>query len=183
MSRMRPLALAIVLVACGGTPKEETTPRPPALCEKVADHLVGIMREGKEDAPPEAIDKVTRSLIDTCKTTLWSGHAQECFLALKAFDEQANRCAEMLTIEQRDAAGAAIDAAFPKKTDEQAPAPRPPAASEAPPLAPPPPAPAPVVPQGAKRAISDDAAPKDAPKQRAPRSPAPKTGDPCDGGE
>lgn len=195
MAAMRYSWIAIVLAACGGAPKEPAAPELPNLCEKTADHLVGLMAAGTaEPAPQEAVDKITRFLIETCTKTAWSVEAQQCFLGLKELPE-ADRCAPLLTIEQRDAADAAIKDAFQN----------PPAAGAGDSGAtPPPPAPPPAQPMQADGPVGPEdgeegqeegqeegeMGKKDSEpmKQRKPtrrtRGGSPGvTGDPCDGGE
>lgn len=114
--------LVLWLAACGGKPAAETTPKGPAQCERVGDHLVGLMTAGldasrPEERPTEVIDKLTRLIIDQCTLGGWSADAQTCFLSVRSLAEDAaawDRCAGYLTVEQRDALPRAIDAAFGK---------------------------------------------------------------------
>jgi len=111
------------LAGCGGRPPLETAPKGPSQCERVGDHLVGLMtagfREAKaEERPTEVIDKLTKLIIDLCAKGPWSADAQQCFLSVGSLTEDLatwDRCAGYLTVEQRDALPAAIDAAFGKQ--------------------------------------------------------------------
>ncbi len=132
MSRL--LILASVLAACGGGAKQvDTTPvkaGAPA-CEKMADHLVGLMKQGAAaGAPQEASDRITQVLIERCTVDGWSIAAQQCFLGVATLEE-SDRCAPMLTVPQRDAADRAMKDAFPEAAG---------AAAGSPGGAPPPPA-------------------------------------------
>jgi hypothetical protein len=117
------LAASLVAAAgCGGPPAQATTPAPPGPtgCERVGDHLVGLLTAGFGDAPAEerpteAIDRLTRVVIDLCTRGGWSADAQQCFLTVGPPAEDVatwDRCAGLLTVEQRDALPGAIDAAF-----------------------------------------------------------------------
>lgn len=150
---MRALWLAIAVAGCGASKSEPAAPRGPAPCERVGDHLVGLMTAGfqgtPEERPTEAIDKLTRVLVELCEQGRWSTDAQQCFLEVGALVD-ADRCAGLLTVEQRDAFPRAIDGAF------GAPGARPGAQSGTPPA---------------------EAAPPTAAPRQAPPS------DPCEGGE
>jgi hypothetical protein len=140
MVRMLGLAIAIVAggLGCGGTPVPETTPKGPTQCERVGDHLVGLMTKGyadlpAEQQPTEVIDKLTKVIIDLCTRGGWSADAQQCFLKLGSLTEdlaQWDTCAGYLTVEQRDQLPKAVDAAFGSRTTPAAPAE--PAPAEAP---------------------------------------------------
>lgn len=116
------LVLACAAAGCGGKPAPETAPKGPAQCERVGDHLVGLMTAGFRDAKPEerpteVIDKLTKLIIDLCVTGAWSADAQQCFLSVGSLTEDLatwDRCAGYLTVEQRDELPRAIDAAFGK---------------------------------------------------------------------
>jgi len=129
MAPMAPLAVvaaAVLAVAaaagCGGKPAPETTPKGPAPCERVGDHLVGLLTKGfdgpAEERPTEAIDKLTRVIVELCTRGGWSADAQQCFLTVGSPAEDIatwDRCAGYLTVEQRDELPRAIDAAFGKQ--------------------------------------------------------------------
>jgi hypothetical protein len=115
-------ALAAALAGCGGKRAPETAPRGPAPCERVGDHLVGLLTKGfegpAEERPTEAIDKLTRVLVELCTRGGWSADAQQCFLTVGPPAEDVatwDRCAGYLTVEQRDELPRAIDAAFGKQ--------------------------------------------------------------------
>ena len=106
-------------LGCGGTPAPETTPKGPTRCERVGDHLVGLMTAGfselpAEQQPTEVIDKLTKVIIELCARG-WSAEAQQCFLQVGSLTEDLaawDRCAGYLTVEQRDQLPQAVDAAF-----------------------------------------------------------------------
>jgi len=114
------LALLAALAACGGKPAPAPTPKGPAPCERVGDHLVGRLITGIEGAPAEerpteVIDKLTRIIVELCTRGGWSADAQQCFLTVGPPAEDVatwDRCAGYLTAEQRDELPKAIDAAF-----------------------------------------------------------------------
>ena len=114
-------ALVLVLVACSskGPVDPSQTPAGPKPCEKMADHMVQLMTADKAGEKPsdslrDAKDKLTRLLIERCTKDKWTLDAQHCFEALPSLDK-LDSCAPLLTVEQRDALPAAIDAAFPKQ--------------------------------------------------------------------
>lgn len=116
------LAASVLAAGCGGKPAPETPPKGPAPCERVGDHLVGLLTAGIADAPDEerpteVIDKLTKVIIDLCARGGWSADAQQCFLTVGPPAEDVatwDRCAGYLTVEQRDELPRAIDAAFGK---------------------------------------------------------------------
>ena len=117
------LALATALAGCGGKPAPAPAPKGPAPCERVGDHLVGLLTAGldgapAEERPTEVIDKLTQILIELCTRGGWSADAQQCFLTVGPPAEDVatwDRCAGYLTVEQRDELPKAIDAAFGKQ--------------------------------------------------------------------
>ena len=124
--RLAPFFVSAVLAssagACGGKPAPETAPKGPTQCERVGDHLVGLLTAGFQDAPAEerpteVIDKLAKVLIDLCARG-WSADAQQCFLTVGPPAEDVatwDRCAGYLTVEQRDELPRAINAAFGKQ--------------------------------------------------------------------
>jgi hypothetical protein len=129
VTRTALLAASALLAGCGGKPAPAPAPKGPTPCERVGDHLVGLLTAGFEGAPAEArpteaIDKITRVLIELCTRGGWSADAQQCFLTVgpPAEDVAAwDRCAGLLTAEQRDELPRAIDAAFGTKGDGEVP--------------------------------------------------------------
>jgi len=117
----RSIAVAMLLAGCsGGAPKDPTyTPAGPKPCERMADHLVGLMQPKDEtgkpiDPDPDTADKITRVLIRTCTDDKWTIDAQTCVEQLQTFQD-FERCAPLLTVEQRDSLVHTFDAAFPNK--------------------------------------------------------------------
>jgi len=117
-----------VLPACGGKAAPATpAPKGPTQCERVGDHLVGLLTAPlagapEEERPTEVIDKLTRIFIDLCSRG-WSADAQQCFLTVGPPAEDVatwDRCAGYLTVEQRDELPKAIDAAFGKQAPRDA---------------------------------------------------------------
>jgi hypothetical protein len=163
------LLTAIVLAGCGGAARPPATPiaaAGPSPCEQVADHLVGVMRPTDPD-PSDArladtIDVISRVIVERCTQDGWSEAARACFRGLASLDE-GDRCAEHLTVEQRDAAGRAMDDAFAARP-------------------PPPPAPPPT-------SSPPDRGPAEAERRPTGSSRPPKpppvrsTADPCEGGQ
>jgi hypothetical protein len=120
--------LFLVLTACSAPAAPPEAPKGPKPCERVADHLVGLMTAGMDETerPTETIDKLTKVIIQLCTDGKWSADAQACFLKVGSLAEEAeawDRCATMLTIEQRDALPKAIDAAFGPAPDDKPPPP------------------------------------------------------------
>jgi hypothetical protein len=126
MTRATLLLLPLALAACPAGPVSEPTPvAGPTECERMADHLVGAMLpkdSGKpSDGETAVVDKLTRMLIRECVDMKWSVDAQKCFATINEMTE-ADKCAPLLTTQQRDSADAAIDKVFPKKPAPSAPA-------------------------------------------------------------
>lgn len=122
---MTRLLLFFALAGCPGKgPVDPTyTPAGPKPCEKMADHIVGLMtpkdpQTGKPvDAHRETADKITKVLIDTCTNDKWTQDAQKCWLELASFKD-VEKCSPLMTVEQRDNFGKAMDAALPRAKPE-----------------------------------------------------------------
>ena len=115
---MRRVVIAIVLAGCPSKQPVDPahTPAGPKPCEKMADHLVGLMTPTDASGKPiekerETADAITRVLIDRCTTDKWTMDAQQCFLSIKELAE-ADRCASLLTVDQRNQMDAAMDQAL-----------------------------------------------------------------------
>jgi hypothetical protein len=123
---MPPTRLLVVLVfaGCPGRPPADPvhTPAGPGPCERMADHLVGLMQP-VDPATGQAIERdrdtadlIARTLITRCTEDRWTLDAQRCFLGLASIPE-ADRCAPLLTVEQRDAMDAAMEQALGPRPD------------------------------------------------------------------
>ncbi len=121
--------LLLILAACpSSAPKDPTyTPAGPKPCEQMADHVVGLMQPtdpttGKQvEQNRETADAITRVLIDTCTKDKWTQDAQRCWSGLASFRD-VEKCAPLMTIEQRENFGRAMDAALPRKAVDAKPA-------------------------------------------------------------
>jgi hypothetical protein len=132
---MRRAVIALLLAGCPG--KQPVDPSHaaagPKPCERMADHLVGLMTPTDANGKPiqkeqETADTITRVLIDRCTKDAWTIDAQTCFLELKALAE-ADRCASLLTVAQRQAMDSAMDTTLgprPEKDGVTSPPPPPP---------------------------------------------------------
>ncbi len=107
------LALAFVLVACGGaTPKEPTIDKAQQakLCRSTSDHLVLLITGDQTGGVPTA-DRLRTNLLAECTDRLWSSEAMDCFTKLATIDK-ADTCAPYLTVPQRDGFQQAIESAL-----------------------------------------------------------------------
>jgi hypothetical protein len=115
------LVLLVMLAGCPSSqPKDPTyTPAGPKPCEKMADHVVGLMQPvdpvtGKQvDANRETADAITRVLIETCTKDKWTQDAQRCWSQLADFRD-VEKCSPLMTVEQREGFGRAMEAALPR---------------------------------------------------------------------
>lgn len=116
---MRYALLLVLLAACPSKgPKDPAfTPAGPKPCERMADHVVGLMqphdpKNGKAiDAQQETADAITRVLIERCTKDRWTEDAQKCFSSLTEL-AGADKCAPLLTVDQRNAADQAMASAL-----------------------------------------------------------------------
>ena len=121
MTAMR-FALCLMLAGCPSSgPKDPTyTPAGPKPCERMADHVVGLMQPvdpttGKQvEQNRETADAITRVLIETCTKDKWTQDAQKCWLELPSFRD-VEKCAPLMTVEQRERFGRAMESALPRK--------------------------------------------------------------------
>ncbi len=119
------ILLALLLIGCPSSgPKDPAyTPAGPKPCERMADHVIELMQPvdpttGKQvDQNRETADAITRVLIETCSKDKWTQDAQKCWLELTAFRD-VEKCAPLMTVEQRDNFGRAMEAALPRKQGE-----------------------------------------------------------------
>jgi hypothetical protein len=149
------IALLVLVLGCGGGSKKAEAPKSAeASCAAVAEGMVGMMMEGKEQTPKakEAMAGFTEIIRTRCDADAWSAEARQCLAAMKT-REDAERCSNMLTEEQQ----ANLVRDEKAKYGEGTPAPEENRAAE-------PPA----------------QAPAETPKKAKG---SPKPGDPCDGGE
>jgi hypothetical protein len=123
---MRRAVIALVLAGCPSKqPVDPThTAAGPKPCERMADHLVGLMTPTDASGKPiqkeqETADAITRVLIERCTKDAWTIDAQTCFLELKALGE-ADRCASLLTVDQRQSMDAAMDSALGPRPEQDA---------------------------------------------------------------
>ena len=103
------LVIAILLVGCSSTPKQETLTKEQQSvnCRPAIDHLVAIMLRGETGSVPLA-EQLRTALFDRCTNDTWGADATTCFQRIKLID-QAEGCAKYLTIPQRDAFQQAIE--------------------------------------------------------------------------
>lgn len=169
---MRTAICAMVLAAAcgGGGSKSSTTPAPGPTCAAVADAMVAMMMEGKEQTEAAAATAGDfETIIRTrCDEDAWTAEAKQCLATMQTRTD-AERCSTLLTAEQQENLvrdqKAKFGAGPATEKGESAPEPEPePATGAAPP---PPPAPGSPPPTPLKSSP---------PKTR-------RTGDPCDGGE
>jgi hypothetical protein len=117
------LAVVVLLVACSskGPADPVFTPAGPKPCEQMADHLVGLMTPVGADGKPlkketETADAISRTLVKRCTEDKWTADAQRCFTTIASL-EAADKCAPLLTVEQRESMDRAMDAALGPKPD------------------------------------------------------------------
>ena len=114
---MRSILVLAIMACSGGQPKDPAfTPAGPKPCEQMADHVVGVMQPKDENGKPvdpnqETADAITRVLIERCTKDGWTQDAQKCFLAIQTIAE-ADKCAPLLSVEQRNHADEAMAAAL-----------------------------------------------------------------------
>ena len=106
------LVLVVLLAACGGKPTPTTPPAKPAprVCDRVADHLVGLMSAAQK-ADPVALDPFRNAIARRCAADAWADGAKACLLAAQKLDD-GNSCEAQLTPEQAAALQADLQAAF-----------------------------------------------------------------------
>ena len=105
---MRFLVVAL-LACCGGKPPVDpaTTPAGPAPCDDMAGHVVGVLQPGGAD--DTAVQAIHAAVRDRCVGDKWTLDAQRCFRAIVAIGD-SDRCATLLTVDQRDAFQHALEA-------------------------------------------------------------------------
>jgi hypothetical protein len=92
----------VLVAACGHAPAAPPPPpAPPASCERIADHLVGMIGESTK-ATPEQLDPFRRVIATRCTHDRWSDQAQHCLLAAPTLDD-GNQCDPLFTPEQKQA--------------------------------------------------------------------------------
>jgi hypothetical protein len=128
--RIAQFVLLLVLAGCPSqAPKDPAyTPAGPKPCERMADHVIGLMqvRDPKTGNPVEqnreTADAITRVLIETCTKDKWTQDAQKCWQELGSFRD-VDKCAPLMTIEQRENFGRAMESALPRNDEPPAPDP------------------------------------------------------------
>jgi hypothetical protein len=125
---MTRFVLLLAFAGCSSRAPDPTyTPAGPKPCEKMADHVVDLMQPkdpvtGKSVVRDrETADKIAKVLVDTCTRDKWTQDAQRCWLELASFKD-VEKCSPLMTVEQRDNFGKAMEAAFPREAE---PAPKP----------------------------------------------------------
>ncbi|MBS1120015.1 MAG: hypothetical protein H6Q90_2243 [Deltaproteobacteria bacterium] len=119
---MRPMQRSRIVVssvlatvsALAGCPSREPvnpamTPAGPAPCQEMASHMLHLMKPA--GAALETIEAIKRTLTDRCVTDRWTQDAQRCFLTLDSI-EGSDRCAPLLTVDQRNALDQGMQAAL-----------------------------------------------------------------------
>lgn len=102
--------LVVLLVACSSSAPKAPAPPLPSKCASVADHLLSLMSPTAQE-PTETLDKM-RTIFETrCRDDGWSPSAQHCFLAATSLASAAERCESLLTAEQTQSFGDAIQSA------------------------------------------------------------------------
>ena len=95
----------ILAIALGGCPQREPvspslTPADAAACNNVATHMLELMRS--DGAAPETIDALRHAISGRCSGDKWTLDAVQCFSDAKLL-EATDHCAELLTVDQRNA--------------------------------------------------------------------------------
>ncbi len=93
--------LVLVVAACGSAPPPARPPAGPSTCERIADHLVGMMGAAAK-ATPEQLDPFRRVIGTRCTQDRWSAQAQQCLLAASTL-EAGDACGSQFTPEQKQA--------------------------------------------------------------------------------
>ncbi|MGE5183373.1 MAG: hypothetical protein ACM31C_14985 [Acidobacteriota bacterium] len=94
--------LLLVVAACGGSAPPPAKPPPgPTTCERIADHLVGMMGASSK-ATPEQLDPFRRVIGTRCTQDRWSAQAQQCLLAAATL-EAGDQCGSQFTPAQKQA--------------------------------------------------------------------------------
>jgi hypothetical protein len=110
---IRPSLLALALALAGCPSREPVnpamTPAGAEPCHDMADHMLGLMKPA--GAALETIEAIKRTLTERCVTDRWTQDAQRCFLGLDAL-EHSDRCAPLLTVDQRNAMEQGMEAAL-----------------------------------------------------------------------
>jgi hypothetical protein len=104
----RSWALALVLAACGGSPKATTTPTPPPpaeqpagpTCASAADHVIDLMTQLAKEAPPEKVKQFKDSFVSHCDQDGWSVEMRKCVIDAHGQDD-FEKCDGFMTAEQK----------------------------------------------------------------------------------
>ena len=93
--------MLVLVVGCGGGQKPREAP--PPSCSQVADGMVAQMLATKQQPPPQETADMIKDIIHTsCDRDAWSEPARRCLAAMKTEDD-ADRCAPLLTDAQQAA--------------------------------------------------------------------------------
>jgi hypothetical protein len=162
------IAILVLALGCGGGSKASTTPKGGVTCAAVADAMVGMMMEGKNQENAAETAEAFNTIIEKrCDADVWSPEARKCLAAMRTRAD-AEQCSTLLTDEQqanlvRDQKAKFGASSGATEQDAEAPANT---------TAPPPPSPM----RSVEPKEQEAPQPKNGTKTR-------KTGDPCDGGE
>ncbi|MFT3694811.1 MAG: hypothetical protein QM831_16805 [Kofleriaceae bacterium] len=104
---MRSVALALFLVACGGSKAAPVAPSTTMnasdgpTCDAMSSHMLDTLSQGKP-VPPDEMKKMHDMFQSHCERDAWAPEARRCFNDMKTM-EDGNKCADSLTQAQKDA--------------------------------------------------------------------------------
>ena len=123
MRPMRPLALLVLIVGCGGSPKPKTPPPAPDPipktagpdCGTVADKLAIVVHADKPDAQAMAKGNIK----SRCTDDKWSDEARSCFATVET-EAEIDGCRAHLTDAQKAALAKHVPSSEPAAPAAQA---------------------------------------------------------------